>query len=151
MDMTHKYRVTATSTEVRSGVAIAEGIEPMIAFSAPPEFNGLAGRWTPEHFLVAAVATCFISTFSGMAFNSNFEFDSLELDTEGILAQEQAGWRFKEVVLRPRLTIAHEKDKERGTRLLHKAEKNCLVGRSLACPIILEPALVIAAHPVQVS
>jgi len=151
MDMTHKYRVAATSTEVRNGFAIAEGIEPLITFSAPPEFKGLAGRWTPEHFLVAAVASCFISTFSGMAFNSNFEFSSLELDTEGTLEQDEAGWRFKEVVLRPRLTIAHEKDKERGSRLLHKAEKNCLVARSLACPIVLEPALFIAAHPVEVS
>jgi peroxiredoxin-like protein len=151
MDMTHKYRIAATSTAVRSGVAIAEGIEPSIAFSAPPEFNGLAGHWTPEHFLVAAVASCFISTFSGMAFNSRLEFNSLEVDTEGIVARDQAGWRFQEVVLRPRLTITHEKDRERGHRLLHKAEKNCLVGRSLACPIILEPALMIAAHPVEVS
>jgi len=46
-------------------------------------------------------------------------------------------------VLRPRLTIARSEDKNLGNRLLHKAEKNCLVGRSLACPIILEPALII--------
>jgi peroxiredoxin-like protein len=151
MDMTHKYRVAATSTQVRSGMAIAEGIDPSIAFSAPPEFNGFPGHWTPEHFLVAAVASCFISTFSGMAFNSNLEFNSLELETEGTVAQDQAGWRFQEVVLRPRLTVVHEKDKERGNRLLHKAEKKCLVSRSLACPIILEPALMIAAHPVEVS
>jgi peroxiredoxin-like protein len=151
MDTTHKYRVAATSTAVRSGLATAEGIDPSIAFSAPPEFNGLAGHWTPEHFLVAAVASCFISTFSGMASNSNLEFNSLELETEGTVAKDQTGWRFQEVVLRPRLTIAHEKDKERGNRLLHKAEKNCLVSRSLVCPIILEPALMIAAHPVEVS
>ena len=151
MNTTHKYRIGATSTTVRSGVAVAQGIEPSIAFSAPPEFQGLAGHWTPEHFLVAAVASCFVSTFSGMAFNSNLEFHSLELETEGIIAQDQAGWRFREVVLRPRLTIAREEDKERGNRLLHKAEKNCLVGRSLACPIVLEPALIIAEHAVASS
>jgi peroxiredoxin-like protein len=151
MNTTHKYRIKATSTAVRSGLAVAEGIELSIAFSAPPEFNGQAGHWTPEHFLVAAVASCFVSTFSGMAFNSNFEFYSLELETEGIIAQDQAGWGFREVILRPRLTIAREEDKERGNRLLHKAEKNCLVGRSLSCPIVLEPALIIAEHPVAVS
>lgn len=151
MDNTHKYRVAATSTEIRSGVVIAERIEPSITFSAPPEFKGLAGQWTPEHFLVAAVASCFISTFSGMAFNSNFEFVCLELETEGTIAQDQVGWRFQEIVLRPRLTITNEKDRDRGNRLLHKAEKNCLVGRSLACPIVLEPALMIASHGVEVS
>jgi hypothetical protein len=35
------------------------------------------------------------------------------------------------------------KDKERGNRLLQKTEKNCLGGRSLTCPIVLEPALII--------
>jgi peroxiredoxin-like protein len=144
MSMTHKYRIRATSTAVRSGLAVAEGMEPSIAFSAPPEFQGQAGHWTPEHFFVAAVASCFVSTFSGMAYNSKFEFVSLELETEGIITQDQAGWRFQEVVLRPRLTIAQTEDKERGNRLLHKAEKNCLVARSLACPVVLEPAVIIA-------
>jgi organic hydroperoxide reductase OsmC/OhrA len=144
MNTTHKYVIRAASTAVRSGLAVAEGIEPSIAFSAPPEFKGQAGHWTPEHFFVAAVASCFVSTFSGMASNSNFEFISLELETEGIITQDQAGWQFREVVLRPRLTLARAEDKDLGNRLLHKAEKNCLVGRSLACPIILEPAVMIA-------
>jgi peroxiredoxin-like protein len=151
MDLTHKYRVRATSTAIRSGLAIVDGCEPSIAFSAPPEFKGQAGHWTPEHFFVAAVASCFISTFSGMAFNSNFEFHSLELETEGILTQDQAGWRFQEVVLHPRLTIARAEDKARGNRLLQKAEKNCLVARSLACPVRLEPALIIEDQPVLTS
>jgi organic hydroperoxide reductase OsmC/OhrA len=151
MDTTHKYRIRATSTTVRSGLAVAEGIEPSIAFSAPPEFQGQAGHWTPEHFFVAAVASCYVSTFSAMASNSNFAFFSLELETDGILVQEHAGWRFREVVLRPRLTIERAEDKDRGNRLLHKAEKNCLVGRSLACPVVLEPALIIEEQPVVSS
>ncbi len=147
MNTTHEYRIAAKSTVVRSGVATAEGIEPTISFSAPPEFKGQANHWTPEHFFVAAVASCYISTFSGMAFNSNVEFSSLELRAEGIVAQAQDGWRFREVVLRPRLTIAHPEDKDRANRLLHKAENSCLVSRSLACPVILEPALIIEEQP----
>jgi organic hydroperoxide reductase OsmC/OhrA len=57
MNTTHKYRIRATSTAVRSGLVVAEGMEPSIAFSAPPEFKGQAGHWTPEHFFVAAVAS----------------------------------------------------------------------------------------------
>jgi peroxiredoxin-like protein len=151
MDTTHKFRIRATSTAVRSGLAVAEGIEPSIAFSAPAEFQGRAGLWTPEHFFVAAVASCYVSTFSGMASNSNFAFYSLELETEGIVEKDQVGWRFREVILRPRLMIAHEEDKERGSRLLHKAEKNCLVGRSLACAIILKPAVIITEQLVANS
>jgi len=147
MNATHKYRIRATSTTVRSGLAVADGIEPSIAFSAPPEFKGQAGHWTPEHFFVAAVASCYVSTFSGMAFNSNLEFFSLQLETEGIVAQDQAGWLFREVILRPRLTIAQAEQQVLGNRLLHKAKENCLVGRSITCPVVLEPALIIEEQP----
>src|SRR5260370_19109564 len=129
MNTTKHYRMRVDSPAVRSGLATAEGIEPSIGFSAPAEFKGEAGHWTPEHFLVAAVASCFISTFSGMATNSKFEFVALELETDGIVAQDQAGWLFREVVLRPRLSIARTEDNELGNRLLHKPATNCLVGR----------------------
>jgi organic hydroperoxide reductase OsmC/OhrA len=147
MDAVHKYQIRATSTMVRSGFVIADGIDQPIPFSAPPEFKGVAGYWTPEHFFVAAVASCYVSTFSGMAFNSNFEFSSLELETEGSLVQDERGWRFQEVTLRPRLTIAHSEKQSLANRLLHKAKDNCLVGRSLACPLVLEPAIIIEEQP----
>ena len=148
MNATHSYRIRATSTTMKSGMAIVEGVEPSIAFSAPPEFKGQAGHWTPEHFFVAAVASCYVSTFSGMAFNSNLEFFSLQLESEGIVAQDQAGWRFREVILHPRLTIARAEQHGLANRLLHKAEENCLVGRSIACPVVLEPALIIEEQPI---
>jgi organic hydroperoxide reductase OsmC/OhrA len=148
MNTTHTYRIRSTSTTLRSGLAVAEGIEPTIAFSAPPEFKGQAGHWTPEHLLVAAAASCYVSTFSGMAFNSNLEFFSLELESEGILTEDHEGWRFREIVIRPRLMIARAEQKGLGSRLLQKAKDHCLVGRSLACPIVLESALVMEEQPV---
>ena len=63
METIKSYRVRATSTIARSGVAAAQGVELPISFSAPPEFKGVAGHWTPEHFFVAAVASCYVSTF----------------------------------------------------------------------------------------
>ena len=143
MEPTHKYQIRAISGAPRSGVVIAGGIEPQISFSAPPEFKGQAGCWTPEHFLVAAVASCYVSTFSGMALNSNFEFVSLELETVGTLVQDEKGWRFAEILLVPRLAGVRPEQKGLGTRLLIKAKENCLVGRSLACPLVLESAVII--------
>ena len=148
MNAIHKYRISATSTaSFRSGLAVAEGIEPSIAFSAPPEFKGQAGHWTPEHFFVAAVASCYVSTFSGMASDSNLGFFSLQLETEGIVVRDQAGWRFREVTLHPRLTIARAEQHRLSSRLLHKAKENCLIGRSIACPVVLEPELIIEEQP----
>lgn len=149
MDDKHVYRVTASSTAIRSGIVVAEHIQPSIEFSAPPEFRGHSGSWTPEHFFVTALAPCYVSTFSGMADLSKLEFLSLETKAEGVLKRDEAGWRFTQMNLRPRLTLANEMDRERASRLLEKAEKNCLVARSLACPTVLEAEIVFETELVQ--
>lgn len=143
MEKQYVFRVTADSTTVLSGVVTAEESQPSIAFSAPPEFQGEAGRWTPEHLFLASVAGCFVSTFSGIAQFSKFEFLSLDLEVKGILLKEEEGWRFTQVNLHPRLRIGEEKDRTRANRLLEKAEKTCLIVRSINSKVILEPELIV--------
>lgn len=143
MEEQYVYRVSAVSTEGLSGVATAEEIQPSIAFSAPPEFQGEAGRWTPEHLFLASVAGCFMSTFSGMARFSKFEFLLLDLEVEGVLSKEGDGWRFSQVSMQPRLKIAREKDRDRANRLLEKAEKTCLVVHSINSKVNLEPEVIV--------
>ena len=141
MESIYEYRIEAVGAGGRNGVVQAEGIQPSISFSPPPEFQGEPGRWTPEHFLVAAVASCFVSTFEGMAQSSHFVFGSLHLSTEGVLTKESSGWRFTEFRLRPFVTILKEEDRDRTIRLLEKAEKSCLIARSLQCRVLLFPSV----------
>jgi peroxiredoxin-like protein len=141
MESEYKYAVRASSTFPRSGLIRARGVGHAIAFSAPPEFNGKAGLWTPEHFLVAAVASCYVSTLSSISQISKFEFISLDLETEGVLGHENGVLRFQRIDLRPHVKIAREADRERALRLLQKAEKSCLIARSLSCPVIMVPEI----------
>jgi len=141
MEAHHEYRVNAFAAGGRNGVVHAEGVLACISFSAPPEFSGEPGRWTPQHFLVAAVTSCFVSTFSGIAEKSRLGFASFNLDAEGVLGNKDGIWRFTEIKLRPVVTILKEEDRDRVTRLLEKAEKSCLVARSLQCKVTLFPAV----------
>lgn len=141
MEAHHEYRVEAFCAGPRKGVVQAEGILPSISFSAPPEFLGEPGRWTPEHFLVAAVATCFVSTFSGIAEKSRLEFMSFNLGAEGLLDNEDGTWRFTQIKLRPLVIIQKEEDRDRVLRLLEKSEKSCLVARALQCKVVLDSAV----------
>ena len=144
MEAHHKYRVHAFGAGGRNGVVHAEGVLSSISFSAPPEFLGEPDRWTPEHFLVAAVASCFVSTFSGIAEKSRLEFATFNLDAEGLLGNEDAIWRFTEIKLWPVVTVLKEEDRDRAIRLLEKAEKSCLIARSLQFKVTLFPAVKIA-------
>ena len=131
MNETHAYHVSAKWEAGRNGVVSAKDIHPPIHFSAPPEFKGETGFWTPEHFLVAAVASCFIATFYAIAAASKMEFVSLHLCVEGKL-------QFTEITLRPELMTAYNDELERAKRILEKAHEGCLIARSLTCPVLME-------------
>jgi peroxiredoxin-like protein len=148
MEKENSYRVKGSWKGGRNGLVSAEGIvEPTIPFSAPVEFKGESGYWTPEHFLVAAVVSCFMVTFSAMAESSKLNFLSLEVSVDGKLGKVDGKLGFAGVVLRPTLLIVANEDYERGNRLLEKAEHGCLIARSLTCPVTME-ALVQSADEV---
>jgi organic hydroperoxide reductase OsmC/OhrA len=120
------------------GFTRAEGAERAIEFSAPPEFNGEPGFWTPEQFLLAAVASCFITTFQAIAGFSKFEPLALDITVHGHLSKSQGGYDFTQIVLRPVLTIRDESQRTLASRLLAKTEHACLVARALKCEIRME-------------
>jgi organic hydroperoxide reductase OsmC/OhrA len=144
MEAIHRYQVRAKCTKLRSGVVASDAVPRPICFSAPPEFLGEPGVWTPEHFFLASVLTCYVTTFSQISEASKFGFVSLEAEAEGVLENGADGWRFTEVKLRPALKISREQDRERGNRLLEQAERSCLVARSISARVTLEPMMTVA-------
>jgi peroxiredoxin-like protein len=149
VETTHLYRASAIWTMRRRGIASAEDVPRTINFSAPPEFQGEPGLWTPEHLLVASVATCFLTTFRAVAEISKLQVVRLEIDAEGVLEKQEGGFRITRVVVRPRLTIADAADQERAQRLLEKAERACLISRSLSSQVTMQATVEVdAAVPV---
>jgi organic hydroperoxide reductase OsmC/OhrA len=141
MEMIHSYEVRAKYTRLRSGVVASDTVPQPILFSAPPEFQGEPHVWTPEHFFVAAVVSCYVNTFSGIADASKFSFVSLEVEAQGTLEKNSDGWKFTEVKLCAALKIAREQDRGRASRLLGKAERSCLIARSISAKVTLVPAV----------
>ena len=133
----------------RSFVELEHGAPRIIHFSAPPEFGGEPGVWTPEHFLVAAVASCFIGSFRAVAASSKLDFQGIEVSVDGALEKEPGGFRFTTITLHPTVIVFNESDSERALRLIEKAERICLVTRSLASKIELQPK-VLSEKPVTV-
>lgn len=145
VETTLLYRTHAIWTMRRRGIVSADDVPRTINFSSPPEFQGEPGLWTPEHLLVASVATCFLATFRALAENSRLQVLRLEVDAEGLLEKQEGGFRFTRVVIRPALTIAEAADEERANKLLEKAERACLISRSLSSHIELQAKLEVGA------
>ncbi|MGZ5482045.1 MAG: OsmC family protein [Pyrinomonadaceae bacterium] len=139
MENQYSYATEVEWTGERRGDLSAPHL-PDLEVDAPPEFKGHEGVWTPEHLFVAAVNSCFMTTFLAIAENSKLEFVSFSADAKGKLEKlEGQGFIMTEVVLRPKLLVSHARDLERAGRILEKAEKNCLISNSIKTETRLEP------------
>ncbi len=146
----HSFRVTAWWTSGRTGIAKAESAPNAIHFTAPVEFGGLEGRWTAEELLLAALAACFTNAFRAVADSAQAEFANLEVEVFARLNGMRSGYSFTEITIRPTLKIAEYEERERALDLLKKAERTCLVLRTLNTPVKFEPQLEVIQPSVPV-
>jgi peroxiredoxin-like protein len=151
MENKHRYRVVAWWTSGQTGIAKSDSAPNAIHFTAPSQFGGLEGRWTPEDLLMTALASCFTTTFHAIASYSKFEYTDLEVEAEGTVSKADTGYCFTEIVIRPSLKIPNEEQRERAISLLHKAKELCLVSRALATPQKFEIQVEVSKHSHQLD
>ncbi|HET9408094.1 MAG TPA: OsmC family protein [Candidatus Sulfotelmatobacter sp.] len=146
----HAYRVSAWWTSGRTGLAKSDSAPNAIHFTAPMEFGGLEGRWTPEELLLAAIAGCYTTTLRSIAGSAQFDFADLQVEASGVIRRAESGYNFSEIVIRPNLKIGSTEERERALDLLKRAEKLCLVSRAIGTTIKFEPQLEIVKPAVVV-
>lgn len=139
MENEHTYRVVAWWSSGRTGLAKTDAAPNAIHFTAPPEFGGMEGRWTPESLLLCAIAGCYTTTFRAIAEYSKFEYADLEVQVEGAIKKVESGYAFTQIVIRPNLSITNEAEHPRALKLMQKAKGLCLVGRALSVEQVFEP------------
>jgi organic hydroperoxide reductase OsmC/OhrA len=65
-DLPHNYAITSILNN-DGQVSLKANNTPKMVITAPPEFGGPAGNWSPETLLVASVASCFLLTYRALA------------------------------------------------------------------------------------
>ncbi|MGQ4876028.1 MAG: OsmC family protein [Promethearchaeia archaeon] len=102
-----------------------------ISYNGPKGENDLEKAYTPEHFFLAALAGCFITTFSVVSKNSNFNYKKIQIKSKGIM-REIEGTKMMEIVKQDiTLTIAEEKLKRKANRILEITEQRCPLANSV--------------------
>ena len=138
----HRYPVTATASNDTDVQLTAPGVAT-IKSAAPVEFGGPGDLWSPESLLVASVADCFVLSFRAIARGSRLQWVDLACSVEGILDRVDGVSRFTEFAVSVTLKVAPEIDTAKAERLLHKAEKACLVTNSLIAATHLQATVLI--------
>src|SRR5580765_8573444 len=109
----YSYKAAAHWTNHKRGIVEAESIPRTVNFAAPPEFGGEPGLWTPEHFLLAAVSTCYVATLRAVTDASKLALTELRVSVEGMIEKLQGGYRFTRITIRPVVTITRDEDRDR--------------------------------------
>ena len=140
MENVHYYQVRIDWKKDRKGVASSNVLPESIEVATPPEFpKGMAGVWSPEHLLLAAVNSCLMTTFLAVAEYSKFEFTNFESNATGKLEKIDGKYLISEITLNPVVSIKLESEKEKALRLIEKSEAACLISNSIKSKIILNP------------
>jgi peroxiredoxin-like protein len=115
--------------------AYVEG-KRMIEVATPPEFNGDSpGTWSPEDFLVAALASCYSVTVVGIAGRRGIPLYDLSVDAVGRIGPREDG-RFGFQAIELDVTIETAPDQFHAAReAAERAERGCLVSQALEIPV----------------
>src|SRR5215471_10598446 len=152
MENVHYYQVRIDWKQDRKGVATSHVLPESIEVATPPEFpKGIAGIWSPEHLLLAAVNSCLMTTFLAVAENSKLEFINFESNANGKLEKVDGKFLISEITLNPIVSIKFEKDKEKAIKLIEKSEAICLISNSIKSKIILNPQVKVLFHEESVG
>jgi len=138
----HRYEVIAEAPSVGEITVSSNGLQSLPSL-APAEFGGPGDLWSPETFLVAAVADCFILTFRAVTRGSRFEWNSVQCEVAGILDRVDNITRFTEYHVKVTLHIPAGSDAHKAERLVEKSDHVCLVTSSLNGKIVLDSHIII--------
>ena len=146
------YPFSVRWLEGKRGLASAPDGLPDIEVASPPQFGGVAGCWTPEHLFVGAATTCWLTTFLAYAERSRLELVAVEAAGEAIVERGDDGKvSLPRIVLRPRVTIRREEEREKADKMIRKAEETCLIARAMRATVELEPEVLVVAEGAPTS
>jgi len=141
----HRFPVEIEWSHDRTVVARVPG-KPDLEIATPPEFRGdFPDRWSPEDFLVAAVASCYAVTLIAIAGRADVPLRSLAIAAEGKVGREDKGpLGFTAIELA--VTAGTDPGREDALReVTERAEQGCLVSAALAIPVQLSMTIETAA------
>jgi peroxiredoxin-like protein len=142
MAQEHYYQVKVNWKNNRNGILSSDVLDEKRTIATPPEFpKGEENIWSPEHYFLASINGCLLTTFLAVAENFKLEFVNFESDSEGKLEVVDRKYVISEVALKPIISIKREEDRELALKVIEKSERACLISNSVKSTITMEPTI----------
>ncbi len=152
----HRYALTSTWTGNRGGgttgyrdydraVEIAIDGKPTLLASSDKPFRGDRSRWNPEDLLVAALSECHLLSYLHACVTAGVVVTAYRDEASGLMVEDgRGGGAFREVVLRPQVTVADAAMVDAATAAHAQAREWCFIANSVNFPVRHEPTITVA-------
>jgi peroxiredoxin-like protein len=133
--------------EKKEGIITANDVKDALRVATPKVFGGEGEEWSPEHLLISAVSSCFMTTYLFFAEKVQLEITYLNCLVTGQVSLENGKYELIGIDLYPKIYIRDETFRERAMRVLKRTEAHCLVSSALRTPVVYHSEVLQGAHP----
>ncbi|MDE2197019.1 MAG: OsmC family protein, partial [Gammaproteobacteria bacterium] len=119
----------------RTHQVTAPPAEQRLTLSSDPAFHGDPALLNPEQLLVMAAASCQMLSFLAIAARKRIEVVEYADTAEGFMAEDDKPVRITRIILKPRISIIGDVDKQQVGRMLELAHQQCFIANSLRSDI----------------
>ena len=143
----HRYAVQSVWTGNRGtgtsgyrdydrSVTIAVDGKPQLEASADRPFRGDREKWNPEDLLMAALSECHLLSYLHACVEAGVVVTSYRDEATGtMILDDRGGGAFREVVLRPRVTVADPSMIDAAVAAHAQANAWCFIANSVNFPV----------------
>ncbi|HSQ60432.1 MAG TPA: OsmC family protein [Acidobacteriota bacterium] len=119
--------------------------KPSLRGTSAPAFRGDPSLTNPEDLLVASLSMCHFLSYVALCARKGVNVIAYEDDASGTMERVERTFKFTDVLLRPRVTIAGGSDPELARTLHERAHHECFIASSVNFPVRHEPVVSVAA------
>lgn len=137
----HHYQTWLVRT-LSSRARLEAPPRPVIAGGPPPELDGDASSWSPEHMLLNALGLSLLTTFEAVAARDGMDLIAWEARVGGMVHKTDAGLQFTKYHVAIDMEVS---DVQRARATLDEAKTHCLIVNALRAPVEIEAKICLPA------
>lgn len=156
MQREHSYRLTTTWTGDRGSgtsgyraydraVTLRIDGKPDVHASSDKPFRGDGSKWNPEDLLLAALSECHLLSYLHACVVAGVVVTAYRDEASAVMVEDgRGGGAFREVLLRPQVTIADESMRDAASAAHAQAHEWCFIANSVNFPVRHEATVEVA-------
>ena len=134
--------------ENTEGLLTSPEITDPIKVATPKIFKGLGDNmWSPEHLLISAVSSCFMTNYLFYAKQKGLSISRFECEAIGQVEIENSNLKFTMINIYPKVEVEKKEWADLAKEVIELTKQNCLVAKALNVIIYYHPSIEIIAHP----